>query len=90
MKTRIPSAAVFLAGLLIVSHLAAGASVKKKEEVVASIERHKAEIIDLSDQVWGFAETALLETRSSKALADYAEKQGFTVQRGVAGLPTAF
>ncbi|MGZ5515144.1 MAG: amidohydrolase, partial [Candidatus Aminicenantales bacterium] len=90
MKTRLPSAAVFLAGLLIVSQLAAGASVKKKEEVVASIERHKAEIIDLSDQVWGFAETALLETRSSKALADYAEKQGFTVQRGVAGLPTAF
>src|SRR5665647_3696907 len=90
MKTRLPSAAVFLAGLLIVSQLAAGASVKKKEEVVASIERHKAEIIDLSDQVWGFAETALFETRSSKALADYAEEQGFTVQRGVAGLPTAF
>ncbi|MGZ5469658.1 MAG: amidohydrolase, partial [Candidatus Aminicenantales bacterium] len=90
MKTRLPSAAVFLAGLLIVSQLAAGASVKKKEEVVASIERHKAEIIDLSDQVWGFAETALFETQSSKALADYAEKQGFTVQRGVAGLPTAF
>ncbi|MGZ5479691.1 MAG: amidohydrolase [Candidatus Aminicenantales bacterium] len=90
MKTRLPGAAVFLAGLLIVSQLGAGASVKKKEEVVASIERHKAEIIDLSDQVWGFAETALFETQSSKALADYAEKQGFTVQRGVAGLPTAF
>ena len=90
MKTRLPGAAVLLAGLLIVSQMAAGASVKKKEEAVASIERHKAEIIDLSDQVWGFAETALLETQSSKALADYAEKQGFAVQRGVAGLPTAF
>jgi aminobenzoyl-glutamate utilization protein B len=90
MKTRLPGAAVVLAGLLIVSQLAAGVSVKKKEEAVASIERHKAEIIDLSDQVWGFAETALLETRSSAALADYAEKQGFKVERGVAGLPTAF
>jgi aminobenzoyl-glutamate utilization protein B len=79
-----------LAGLLIISQLAAGASVKKKDEAVASIERHKAEIIGLSDQVWGFAETALLETQSSKALADYAEEQGFTVKRGVAGLPTAF
>ena len=90
MKTHLPRAAVLLAGLLIISQFAASASVKKKDEAVASIERHKVEILDLSDQVWGFAETALLETQSSKALADYAEKQGFTVERGVAGLPTAF
>jgi aminobenzoyl-glutamate utilization protein B len=90
MKTRLPNAAVLLAGLLIISQLAASDSVKKKEEAVASIERHKAEIIDLSDRIWGFAETALLETRSSNALADYAEKQGFAVERGVAGMPTAF
>lgn len=90
MKKRLASAAGVLAGLLIVSQVAAGASVKKKDEAVASIERHKAEIINLSDQVWAFAETALLETRSAKALADYAEEQGFAVERGVAGLPTAF
>ena len=90
MKKRLSSAAVLLAGLLIISQLASGASIKKKEEAVASIERHKAEIINLSDWIWGFAETALLETRSSKALADYAEEQGFAVERGVAGLPTAF
>ena len=90
MRTRLPGAAALLAGLLIISQFAAGASVKKKEEAVASIERHKAEIIDLSDRVWGFAEIALLETRSSKALADYAEQQGFAVERGVAGMPTAF
>jgi aminobenzoyl-glutamate utilization protein B len=90
MKKCLPRAAVLLAGLLIISQLVAGAAVKKKEEAVASIERHKAEIIDLSDRIWGFAETALLEIRSSNALADYAEKQGFTVERGVAGMPTAF
>jgi aminobenzoyl-glutamate utilization protein B len=90
MKARLTSVAVLLAGLLIVSQLAAGVSIKKKEEAVASIEKHKAEIIGLSDEVWGFAETALLETQSSKALADYAEKQGFKVERGVAGLLTAF
>ncbi len=90
MKTRLPGTSVLLAGLLIVSQTAAGASIKKKEEAVASIERHKAEIVDLSDRVWGFAETALLETRSAEALAAYAEKQGFAVERGVAGMPTAF
>src|SRR6185369_6455081 len=34
--------------------------------------------------------TALKETKSSKALADYAEGQGFRVTRGVAGISTAF
>ncbi|HWO02926.1 MAG TPA: amidohydrolase [Blastocatellia bacterium] len=67
-----------------------GADMKKKEDAVASIERHKPELINLSDQIWGFAETALRETQSSKLLADYAEKQGFQVKRGVAGMPTAF
>ncbi|PMP93792.1 MAG: amidohydrolase [Candidatus Aminicenantes bacterium] len=69
---------------------AANKSNKKKEEALASIEKHKEEIFNLSDQVWGLAETALLETKSAKLLADYAEAQGFKVERGVAGLPTAF
>ncbi|HJZ68955.1 MAG TPA: amidohydrolase, partial [Blastocatellia bacterium] len=67
-----------------------GSDIKKKEEAVASIEKHKAELTNISDQIWRFAETALRETRSSKLLADYAEKQGFEVKRGVAGMPTAF
>ncbi len=62
----------------------------KKEEAVASIEKHQGEFIKLSDQIWAYAETALREHKSSKALADYAEQQGFKVERGVAGMPTAF
>jgi aminobenzoyl-glutamate utilization protein B len=64
--------------------------IKKKEEAVASIEKRKAELTRLSDQIWAFAETALREHKSSKALADYAEQQGFKVERGIAGMPTAF
>jgi aminobenzoyl-glutamate utilization protein B len=62
----------------------------EKEAAVASVERHRAELVGLSDQVWAFAETALREVRSAKLLADYAEKQGFRVERGVAEMPTAF
>ena len=69
---------------------AAAGDVKKKEEAAASIEKRKAELTRMSDQIWAFAETALRETRSAKLLADYAEAQGFQVQRGVAGMPTAF
>jgi aminobenzoyl-glutamate utilization protein B len=61
-----------------------------KEAVVASIDKHRSELTGLSDQVWRYAETALRETRSSKTLADFAESQGFRVERGVAGMPTAF
>jgi len=61
-----------------------------KEAAVSSIDRHRSEMTGLSDQIWHFAETALHETRSSKTLADFAEAQGFHVERGVAGMPTAF
>ncbi len=62
----------------------------EKKAIIKSVDNHSKELINLSDEVWSYAETALTETKSSKALADYAEKQGFNVQRGVAGMPTAF
>jgi aminobenzoyl-glutamate utilization protein B len=91
MKKSCPFLMTLLAGLLVISQTVSADSInKKKEEAVASIERHMTEITELSDRVWRFAETALLETQSAQALADYAEARGFVVERGVAGLPTAF
>ena len=67
-----------------------GADVALKKRAVQEVDAQSGTLIDLSDQVWRFAETALKETESSKVLADYAEQQGFRVTRGVAGLPTSF
>lgn len=61
-----------------------------KKAAVHSVDAHSAELIALSDQIWAYAETALNEHHSAAALADYAEKQGFEVERGVAQMPTAF
>jgi aminobenzoyl-glutamate utilization protein B len=61
-----------------------------KRNAVASVDKHAVELTGVSDKVWGFAETALREYKSSKLLADFAEAQGFTVTRGVSGMPTAF
>ncbi|KAA1241567.1 amidohydrolase [Aquimarina sp. RZ0] len=61
-----------------------------KQAILTSIENHQKQLISISDQIWSLAETAFEENKSSKLLADYAEKQGFTVDRGVAGMPTAF
>lgn len=79
--------------LLFLSHLLVAQETNpsaNKKAILASVEKHQQELIKLSDQVWGFAETAMRETKSSKALADYAEAQGFKVTRGVAEIPTAF
>src|SRR4029079_5312314 len=41
-------------------------------------------------QIWDTPETGLKETRSSAALIQILEKEGFQVTRGVGGEPTAF
>lgn len=61
-----------------------------KKAVIASVEKHEAELIKISDEIWALAETAFEETKSAEVLASYAEKNGFKVDRGVAGMPTAF
>ena len=61
-----------------------------KKDIIASVEKHKEHLIKISDDIWALAETAFEENKSAEILASYAEKQGFKVDRGVAGMPTAF
>ncbi len=81
-----------LLGLLLLSAaIVSGQKMNSnKKAAIASVEKHKEALIQISDSIWALAETAFEEDQSSKILADYAEKNGFTVQRGVAGMPTAF
>ena len=54
------------------------------------IEGNSSRLIAISDKIWGFAELGLQEFKSFTLLADELENNGFLVQRGVAGMPTAF
>ena len=65
-------------------------SMHSKELAVQFIESIREDLIQLSDSVWSFAEIGLEEYKSAKCLADYAERNGFKVERGIAGMPTAF
>lgn len=47
-------------------------------------------VTEMSSRLWDFAEIALEEHQSAGYLADVLEAEGFTVERGVAGMPTAF
>jgi aminobenzoyl-glutamate utilization protein B len=62
----------------------------EKKAAVGSVDKQRPDLIAMSDRIWEYAETALRENRSAKLLADYAEQKGFAVQRGVAGMPSAF
>lgn len=61
-----------------------------KESAFEWIEKNKKRLIHISDTIWEYAELGLREYKSSKLLADELEKNGFKVERGVAGMPTAF
>jgi aminobenzoyl-glutamate utilization protein B len=80
----------FFLALAFTSSLIFAQTNPNKNAVIASVEKHQQELINLSDSVWQYAETALKEYKSARALSDYAAKQGFRVTTNVDGMPTAF
>ena len=63
---------------------------KDKKEVIANLEKKKDHYGDVSKQIWDFAEVGYKEVKSSAILIDELKKEGFTMEEGVAGIPTAF
>lgn len=60
-----------------------------EKECFASIEKRAEALTELSKKIWGYAELAMTEVQSSKAIAEFLEKEGFKVQLGVGTVPTA-
>ncbi len=54
------------------------------------IEKNKEKFIEISDSIWRFAEIGLLEEKSSHLLIETLKEAGFTIEQGIAGMPTAF
>ncbi len=61
-----------------------------KAKVLAGVEKRSEMAWSASLKIWDFAEPGYLEKQSSALLADLFLKEGFQVQRNVAGIPTAF
>ena len=61
-----------------------------KTDLYSLIDSQKALLIGISDKIWDYAETAFQEYKSSALLCDTLEQAGFTVERGVANIDTAF
>lgn len=67
-----------------------GAAQMTKPEVMAFLDQREEELADVAMRIWDLAEVGYMETESSALLAGELEAHGFTVEWGVAGIPTAF
>ncbi|MFA6470692.1 MAG: amidohydrolase [Candidatus Latescibacterota bacterium] len=63
---------------------------RMKQEAVDWINANSQAYEAAAKVIHGYAETSLREYKSSETLAGLLEKGGFKVERGVAGMPTAF
>jgi amidohydrolase len=62
----------------------------RRQQALDAIDASAGELRAVSQFIHDHPEIALEEVRSSAAAADVLEKFGFEVERGIAGLPTAF
>ncbi|MBI3789595.1 MAG: amidohydrolase [Gemmatimonadetes bacterium] len=61
-----------------------------KAEVAKEIDGKSKMVQEIVDQLFSYGELGMQEFESSKFTAELLEKQGFKVERGVGGLPTAW
>ena len=92
MKTVSTSAGLVLALIIAVPQADAAdfVSTPEKLDVIEQVDALERQIADMSSQLWDYSEIALLETQSAEFLASILESEGFSVERGVADMPTAF
>lgn len=60
------------------------------EPLLQRVDDYAPQIIRMADQMWEQPELGYLETKSSELMQEELKAQGFQVEAGVAGMPTAF
>ena len=63
---------------------------KLKAEAVQMVEGRAKQVQEMVDMLFSFQELGFQEFESQKYLTNLLEKEGFKVERGVAGIPTAW
>jgi aminobenzoyl-glutamate utilization protein B len=61
-----------------------------KRQVIGFLDSRYGELSSVARQIWTWAEVGYQEEKSSALLAGQLREAGFTVETGVAGMPTAF
>jgi len=63
---------------------------EEKKSAAEWVDDNLAQMAEMSDKIFEYSEPGLREYKSSKLLADYLSRNGFDVEIGVSGMPTAF
>lgn len=63
---------------------------KDKQFILQEIDKNAATYNRVSRDIWGYAETGFNETKSTSELQELLKANGFKVESGVSGMPTAF
>lgn len=82
MKNYIAVLLIFVAGFVMAQ--------KTKQEVLKSIDSKNDQYSDIAHRIWEFAEVGYQEVKSSELLQETLAQAGFKIEKGVAGIPTAF
>ncbi len=61
-----------------------------RAELVRDVDGMKKQMQVMNDMIFSFAELGFQEVETSKYLTGILEKEGFTIERGIAGIPTAW
>ena len=75
---------------LLLSTPIAQSADKLADAVDQSVGRAASTYSDMAKQIWSWAEVGYQETRSSELLQQQLRSAGFSIEAGVAGIPTAF
>jgi aminobenzoyl-glutamate utilization protein B len=76
---------------LFAAHAAqAEAPAAMKQEVAAGVEERAKLVQEMVDSIFSFAEPGFQEFKTMEYVTGILEKEGFTIKKGVAGIPTAW
>ena len=67
-----------------------GILVAQKAEITQTLDARADEYFDVAHQIWGWAELGYQEEKSSALLQKVVMNEGFSVESGIVGIPTAF
>lgn len=63
---------------------------KEKQLIINDLDKNATTYTEVAKEIWGYAELGFLEEKSTAALQNLLAKEGFKIDKGVAGMPTAF
>lgn len=90
-KTRLlPAVIAMVLGVSLASNVSAQASVELKQTVAIGVNVRAKLVQEMVDSIFSFAEPGFQEVETSNYITGILEANGFVIERGIAGIPTAW